>query len=370
LSPTGFGGPDDLRFWLALHRAPLVGSRRFITLLTRFGSPRAVFESSRSEWLAAGLPEKTIAYLHKPDWKAVAGDLDWLSKAECHCLTLDHPYYPPLLREIADPPPVLFVEGDPESLSRRHVAMVGSRNPSPTGLQAAHDFAIALVSAGFGIVSGLALGIDAAGHRGALAGAGITAAIAGAGPDRIYPRQHRRLAEEIIAGRGALASEFPPGTEPRAGNFPRRNRIISGLALGTLVVEAAVRSGSLITARLAAEQNREVFAVPGSIYNPLSRGCNELIKEGAKLVQSVNDIVEEFELRVAVEQRNGAASFRPEEEPRDLPLLKYIAYDPTSVDTLVAVTGNSAETISSQLLLLELEGYVASVPGGCYIRIK
>jgi DNA processing protein len=370
LIPTEFGDSDELRFWLALHRAPLIGSRRFGALLTRFGTPKAVFEASPAEWTAIGLPDKTIAYLQKPDWRAVAGDLGWLNGPECHCLTYDNPRYPALLREIADPPPLLFVEGDPEILSLRHIALVGSRNPSPAGRRTAYDLAKALVPSGFGIVSGLALGIDAASHRGTLDAGGVTVAVAGTGPDQVYPSQHRALAQEIVARRGALISEFPPGTEPKAGNFPRRNRIISGLALGTLVIEAAAQSGSLITARLALEQGREVFAVPGSIYSPLSRGCNDLIKEGAKLVQGVNDILEEFASGIPVEPRNRLAIPPPEGDEPHWALLKCIAYDPTSVDTLVAVTGASPESIASMLLLLELHGYVESVPGGCYIRIK
>lgn len=361
---------EDFRFWLGLHRAPQIGSRRFQALLKHFGTPKAVFEANRAEWLAAGLPESTIAYLQAPDWRAVANDLAWLDRADRHGLYCNHPLYPPLLSEIADPPAVLFVAGRPEALSHRQIAIVGSRNPSPAGSQTANDLAKALVSAGFGITSGLALGIDASAHRGALAAGGVTIAVAGAGPDRIYPRQHQALAEEIIAGDGALVSEFPPGTEPKASNFPRRNRIISGLALGTLVVEAAERSGSLITARLALEQNREVFAVPGSIYSPLSRGCNDLIRAGAKLVQTADDILEEFEFRAAFTASSELVQ-APADEPCPHPaLLKCIAYDPTSVDTLVAVTGYSAEIISSQLLLLELQGYVATTPGGHFIRLK
>lgn len=361
---------EELRFWLALHRAPLIGSRRFKALLERFGTPRAVFEAGHTEWRAAGLPEPTLAYLQAPDWRAVAADLAWLEGEHHHGLTSAHPLYPPLLSEIADPPAILFVAGCPEALSLRHIAIVGSRNPSPPGCQTAHDLAKALVSAGFGVVSGLALGIDAAAHQGALDGHGITLAVAGSGPDRIYPRQHQALAEHIVSRQGALVSEFPPGTEPKAAHFPRRNRIISGLALGTLVVEAAERSGSLITARLALEQNREVFAVPGSIYSPLSRGCNGLIRAGAKLVQSAGDILEEFEFRTHFAAASGPVQVQPGEECPHPELLKCIAYDPTSVDTLVAATGYSAEIISSQLLLLELQGYVASTPGGCFIRLK
>lgn len=371
MSTTESRDSGGLRWWLALHRAPLIGSRRFAALLEKFGTPRAVFEAGHAGWLATKLPENTLAYLAKPDWRAVEADLNWLARSpQRHCLTFGHSLYPPLLREIADPPPLLFVEGDPAALSIDHIAMVGSRNPSPAGAKTAHHFAVALAASGFGVASGLALGVDAASHRGALDGKGVTVAVAGTGLDQVYPRQHRALAESIANQGGALVSEFTPGTQPQAGNFPRRNRIISGLALGTLVVEAAQSSGSLITARLAMEQNREVFAVPGSIYSPLSRGCNDLIKQGAKLVQEVNDIAEEFAHRRATRPRPAPEDARFGEESPHWPLLKCIAYDPTSVDTLVAVTGIPAESITSQLLILELEGYVASTPGGCYIRVK
>ncbi|CAL1238939.1 DNA-processing protein DprA [Candidatus Methylocalor cossyra] len=363
-------GAEELGFWLALYRAPLIGSQRYQMLLAHFGSPRAALEADPREWRELGLPAPAVAYLRAPDWAAVAADLAWLAGPRRHCLVYQDPRYPPLLREIADPPPLLFVEGEPESLAKRHIAMVGSRNPSPAGLQTARDLAKALARAGFGIVSGLALGIDAASHRGALEAGGITVAVAGTGLDQVYPRQHGALAEAMVAGGGALVSEFPPGTPAQAGNFPRRNRIISGLSLGTLVVEAAARSGSLITARLAAEQGREVFAVPGSIYSPLARGCNQLIKEGAKLVQTVDDIVEEFALRGPVEIENRQELPPSADGERLQALLKYVAYDPTSVDTLVAATGDSPEAIASMLLLLELQGYVEPAPGGCYVRVK
>jgi len=360
----------ELRYWLALHRAPLIGSRRFGLLLSHFGSPRAVFEAGAERWEEIRVPQRTIDYLRDPDWKAVAGDLGWLNRPERHCLTLDDPRYPALLKEIPDAPPLLFVEGSTEALSLRHVAVVGSRNPSPSGRKAAQYLAKGLAKAEFGIVSGLATGIDAAGHRGALEAGGVTVAVFGTGLDRVYPRQHRDLAGEIVARRGALISEFTPGTEPLAANFPRRNRIISGLSLGVLVVEAAAQSGSLITARMALEQGREVFAVPGSIYSPVSRGCNDLIKDGAKLVQSVSDITEEFGPSPWPEARESAPIPAPEEDAPHWTLLKFIAYDPTSVDTLVAATGNPAESIASMLLMLELQGYVESAPGGGYIRIK
>ena len=220
------------------------------------------------------------------------------------------------------------------------------------------------------MTSGLALGIDAAAHLGALQDNGITIGVAGTGLDRIYPARHKKLAYSIIEN-GALVSEFPPGTAPKANHFPRRNRIISGLSLGTLVVEASVQSGSLITARYALEQGREIFAIPGSIHNPLARGCNALIREGAKLVETAEDILEELELQITAKLQKDAPLIKKVGlEPDHENLLEYIDYAPTSVDTLVETTGDSAESISSMLLVLELEGYVASAAGGCYYRLK
>jgi len=222
-----------------------------------------------------------------------------------HILTLHDPAYPALLKEIADPPPLLFVRGDPAVLSRPQLGIVGSRNPTPGGRSLAEDFARSLSRCGLVVTSGMALGIDAAGHRGALRGGGTTLAVAGTGPDRIYPARHRDLARAIVE-QGAIISEFAPGTPALPSNFPRRNRIISGLSLGVLVVEAACRSGSLITARLAAEQGREVFALPGSIHNPLARGCHHLIRQGAKLVEDIEDIVEELgPLAAVISHRSG-----------------------------------------------------------------
>jgi len=362
--------PEELRYWLALHRAPLVGSRRFCAILAHFPSPRVLFETRAADLAALGFKEKTIAYLCQPDWQAVEGDLQWLSASGHDCLILHDPRYPSLLREIPDPPPLVFVKGDVPALSSRQIAVVGSRNPSPSGRRIARDIASALVSAGYAITSGLALGIDASGHSGALEAGGVTIAVAATGLDQVYPRRHQDLAREIVARNGALVSEFPPGIGPKADHFPRRNRIISGLSLGTLVVEAAPQSGSLITARLAAEQGREVFAIPGSIYNPLSRGCNELIKNGAKLIQTVEDIVEEFEAQLSVQAYKPSRETDAEHDQAHMELLKYIAYDPTSVDTLVAATGNTPEAIVSMLLMLELQGHVASTPGGCYFRTQ
>ena len=264
---------------------------------------------------------------------------------------------------------MLFVTGNPEVLLNSQIAIVGSRNPSTSGKQIAETFAASLSTQGFVITSGLALGIDAASHQGALQAQGITIAVAGTGPDRVYPARHRYLAAEIVK-QGAMISEFPPGTPAKAGHFPQRNRIISGLSIGLLVVEAAKQSGSLITARTALEQSREVFAIPGSIQNPLARGCNALIREGAKLVETTQDIVEELGQFYV---RPDSVDVNPENPVFDqehLLLLNNVLYSPTPIDSLVKATGKPVEIISSMLLVLELKGFVSAESGGCYSRIK
>lgn len=360
----------ELRSWLALLRAPGIGSKRFALILERFGSARACLDAKPPDWVAAGIPDRALESLSAPDWERIDSDLRWAGEPGNFCIDWEHPRYPTLLREIADAPPVLFVRGDPTVLSVSQLAIVGSRNPSPAGRQTAERFAFELAAQGLAITSGLAIGIDAAAHRGALEAQGLTIGVAGTGPDLVYPTQHRELNDRILANGGAVVSEFPPGTRASASNFPRRNRIISGLARGTLVVEAAAQSGSLITARQALEQNRDVFAVPGSIYSPLSLGCNALIKEGAKLVQSVADIVEDLRFLPAPPGRSDAPAVATSADETSLSLLKFVAYDPTSVDTLVAATGKTPEFIASMLVLLELQGLVASVPGGCYVRLR
>jgi len=263
----------------------------------------------------------------------------------------------------------LFVRGNPNVLSLPQIAIVGSRNPSSLGEETAFNFAKTLSHYGFAITSGLALGIDAASHRGALNAQGYTVAVAGTGLDRIYPARHKDLATEIV-NTGVMISEFPPGTTAKANHFPRRNRIISGLCQGLLVVEAAKQSGSLITARMALEQNREVFAIPGSIHNPLARGCNALIREGAKLVETTQDILEELNQYYQQDDKLLPLTMQSTLDLEQQTLLNHVMFSPTSIDNLVENTGESVEVISSMLLILELQGYLEATAGGCYVRIK
>jgi DNA processing protein len=366
---------DELRYWLALMLAPGIGSTRFLQILEHFPAPRTLFTEHETLPSKLKLPTAARAYLHSPDWHAVDKILAWADKDECHILCLTDPRYPALLKEITDPPPILYARGNPAVLCQRQLAIVGSRNPSAGGKQIAHDFAQTLSQSGFVITSGLALGIDAASHQGALDAHGSTIAVAGTGLDRIYPARHKQLGHEIIEN-GAIVSEFAPGTPPIASNFPRRNRIISGLSLGTLVIEAALKSGSLITARLANEQGREVFALPGSIYNPLSQGCHYLIQQGAKLTCQSSDILEEFSHLTPNYPKPDSAAILPTNTATESiysrgenALLENIGYEPISIDNLVERSGLTAEAVSSMLLTLELQGTVAA-KGGLFSRIS
>lgn len=356
-----------LRAWLTLLHTHGLGSGTLRPLLADT-SPESLLANPPAE-LPAGLREA----LTHPDPEPLERDLEWLTGTDNHLLCLDDPGYPALLRQIDTPPLVLFIHGDPGVLALPQLAMVGSRNPTSGGLQTARDFARHLATGGFAITSGLALGIDAAAHQGALEAAeGITLAVTGTGLDRVYPARHRDLAH-AIAERGALISEFPPGTPPKAENFPRRNRIIAGLSIGTLVVEAALRSGSLITARLANEQGREVFAIPGSIHNPLARGCHALIRQGAKLVETAGDILEETAPLTGsllnLESGLDPHLAKPEELDADHRLiLETLGYDPLSLDEIVTRCGLTANAVSSMLLILELDGWVTTQAGGRYLR--
>ena len=287
-------------------------------------------------------------------------------------MTCADPRYPALLRQLADYPPLLYAEGDPALLAAPQVAIVGSRRCTPGGEQTAREFAAALAAAGLAVTSGLALGIDAAAHRGALDVGGATLAVLGSGIDRCYPPRNRALAASIVE-HGLVISEFPPGMPAARANFPRRNRIVSGLALATLVVEAAARSGSLISARLAGEQGREVFAVPGSIYNPMTRGCHRLIRDGATLVEEPADITRELgsllSFACAAPDRPRAAP-QPALDPAEERLLEALGFDPVDADTLVSRTGLTIDRVSSMLTNLELNDYVRPAPGGCFVRIQ
>ena len=361
---------ETLRHWLALIRAPQVGPATFYSLLQHFDEPGAIFRASRNRLENLGLRSETLAYLSQPDWHRVDTDLAWLEIPGAQILLLSDPTFPSLLKAIPDPPPVLFVLGDSSVLDHKQLAMVGSRHPTPAGRETAQEFARHLAGNGIVISSGLALGIDAASHEGALAADGMTIAVAGTGLDRVYPARHRELAHQI-AEHGALISEFPPGTLPVASNFPRRNRLISGLSMGVLVVEAALHSGSLITARFAMEQGREVFAVPGSIHNPQAKGCNSLIRQGAKLVETASDIYEELGGFVSPlsEQRETDPGIPTIELDSDYQrVLASVDYAPTAVDTVVQRSGLTTDAVCSMLLVLELQGLIASTSSGHYCQ--
>lgn len=371
---------EDDRAWLALLRVPGIGAARFAQVLAAFGSPAAAFAASRRERLAAGLPEAVADALAAPDWAGAERDLAWTERPGNHLLRGDDPAYPARLRGLDRAPPLLFVRGDPACLADPQLAIVGTRRPTPVGAGIAREFAGHLARDGLAITSGLALGIDAEAHQGALAAGGRTLAVFGTGPDRVYPARHRELAHAIVDSGGALVSELPTGTPVLAENFPRRNRIIAGLALGVLVVEAAARSGSLITARLAAEAGREVFAIPGSIHNPMARGCHALIREGATLVETAGDILYALAPQAAAalaEATATAPATAPAGPAQALPeladdyrkLLDSMGDAPIGVDLLVQRSGLTAEVVSSMLLILELEGYVASAPGGLYSKL-
>jgi DNA processing protein len=338
---------DTLTDWLILHHAPGIGAVTIHQLLEHYSGPAAARRMAAHQGL--GLEPAALSFLQQPDQERIERDLAWAEQPGNHIITCRDPRYPGLLLQIADPPPLLYVHGNVEALGQLQLAMVGSRNPTASGQRTATEFARYLALAGLTITSGLALGIDAASHQGALDVGKSTIAVMGTGLDRVYPSRHRELAH-VIAEHGALVSEFPVGTAPKPENFPRRNRIISGLSLGILVVEAAIRSGSLISARCAGEQGREVFAIPGSIHNTLARGCHALIRQGAKLVET--------------------RASAPELSADYLQLLDSIGYDPTSVDALVETSGLTPAEVSSMLLQLEMSGYLASSAGGLYNRLK
>lgn len=369
-----------IRSWLILALVPGLAARRIVELTEHFGGAEATVGAGTAALNGAGLSQAQVTAIQQPDEERLEAARAWLGENDNHLVTLEDERYPPLLKRIADPPPLLWIRGDTDALWQPQLAVVGSRNPSAGGRDNAREFCAHLARSGLVITSGLAAGIDGEAHAAALEAGGTTIAVTGTGLDRVYPARHRALAHRIVA-RGALVSEFPLGAEARRDHFPRRNRLISGLSLGVLVVEAAQRSGSLITAHHAVDQGREVFAIPGSIHNPLAKGCHRLIREGAKLVETANDILEELapmarELGAEIEGHlsestgaNGDPAVGQSSGERKA-VLEAVGWDPTSVDEVVERTGLTAEAVSSMLLMLELDGAVASVGGGRYSRVR
>jgi len=365
----------ELRRLAIAARAPALSAAQLAELEALGPGLAALERPDRTALTGLGLSTSTVDWLVAPDGALIDSDLCWLDASRCVLLPATAARYPSLLRESPDAPAVLYVRGEVEILSEPQLAMVGSRNPTAGGRSTAREFAGFFARAGITITSGLALGIDAASHEGALAAGGPTVAVLGCGLDQIYPREHHALAERV-ATQGALISEFPPGSPPLRACFPQRNRIIAGLSHGTLVVEAAQRSGSLITARLAGVAGREVFAIPGSIHNPLAKGCHQLIRQGAKLVEQPEDVLVELKISLSTQlvastlgepsvSHQGAARLDKEYKI----LLDALAFEPASVDSLIERTGMNSESIASMLLILELDGHVAPHPGGRYSRM-
>jgi DNA processing protein len=376
-------------------RAPDLGGARLIGLLERFGSAAGLVGAQPAELRRAGLDDTAVAALKSPDAVLLERDLAWLNERRNRLVTWGSEQYPPLLRDIASPPAALFVAGDADLLWQPQLAVIGSRNPTAGGKDNARDFAGELAARGLTITSGMASGIDSIAHEAALDAGGSTVAVLGTGIDVVYPGSGVALGERIRAA-GALVSEFPPGTPARRQHFPSRNRIISGLSLGVLVIEAGLRSGTLITARLAGTQGREVFALPGSIHNPLAKGCHRLIRDGARLVESVADVLQELAPlagqlaeRLRGELSNaGPAQSGPQEaagtaalelgrmgpqlerDPDYRRLWSCLGFDPSPVDRLVEQSGLTARAVSAMLLMLELRGLVEAHPGGAFSRKK
>jgi len=368
------------RDWLRLACTSGIGASLGARLIERYGGPAGVLAAGDAGWREVGVPSAVRAALADPTNTRIEETERWLESDHHHLVTADHPHYPHTLAELTPAPPWLYAIGDTDLLRYPAVAIVGSRNPTAAGLDAAREFGAALAEAGLVVVSGLARGIDGAAHEGALAANGMTIAVCGTGLDRVYPAMHRDLAGRI-ADAGLLVSEFALGTQPARGNFPRRNRIIAGLCSATLVVEAARASGSLITARMASAAGRDVFALPGSIHNPLARGCHQLIRDGAKLVETTDHILEDIAAvldgfrapatrRAASGDRDSNQQPTAADDPEHRVLLKALGHAPARIDELIARTGWAADAVSSTLLILELEGRVTIAPGGAYTRVN
>jgi DNA processing protein len=357
----------SLEAWVALSLTRGLGGESARRLLAEFGSPEAVFAASvgslKSVVKADIAAEIAKGFAHD----AVAPTIAWLEDGNNHIVTLGDSDYPQALLNIPDPPLLLYVKGRLDLLNHIALAVVGSRNATPQGIGNAEAFAESLSSARVCVISGMAHGIDAAAHRGALRGQGSSVAVVGTGLDKVYPAANRDLAH-ALARQGALVSEFPLGTPPLPANFPRRNRVISGMSLGCLVVEASLQSGSLITARLAIEHGREVFAVPGSIHSPQSKGCHALLKQGAKLVETAQDVLEELGSQLVTPALSSATQ-DIDIQGTDFALLDHIGFDPVDVDTIKTRSGLTIGELSAMLLALELSGHINTIPGGLYQRI-
>ncbi|PXW87660.1 DNA protecting protein DprA [Nitrosomonas sp. Nm84] len=361
--------PADIESWLSLNLIDGLGGESIRRLLVAFGNPTAILSAPVSA--LERIVKKPIAERIKQgaDRNRITGVFKWLEDPINAIITLADPDYPVQLLNITDPPPLLYFKGRRELLQLSALAVVGSRNATPQGLSNAEAFSEAASNAGLCIISGMALGIDTAAHYGGLRGSAASIAVVGTGLDIVYPARNHPLAHKL-AKEGALISEFPLGTPAIGRNFPRRNRIISGMSQGCLVVEAALQSGSLITARQALDQGREVMAIPGSIHSPLSKGCHALIKQGAKLVESTQDILDELNCLALATDENKTAEPAIEKLTENATLLQYLGYDVVDIDTLCTRSGLTAEIVSAMLLTLELDGQVSSLPGGCYQRIQ
>lgn len=365
--------PDKIIPWLILNECRGINFKCLTLLLEHFKTAQALVAASEKDLKLLGVSDSVIHQLKHPDSAKIKNECAFATRAHQYIIPLDHPQYPKLLREIASPPFVLYVKGNLNALQEPQLAVVGSRNPTPNGIETAIEFSYALANAGLNITSGLALGVDGAAHQGALRAKKATIAVLGSGLECIYPLRHKPLANNIIENHGALVSEFSLQAPPNDFHFPQRNRIISGLSLGTLVVEATVRSGSLITAHYAVEQGREVFAVPGSIHNPQSRGCHKLIREGAKIIETIEDILIELNhfvtpLQTALDLDIAQTPLQPLDKTCQK-LLECAGYEVVTVDQLVMRSGLSASTVTSNLLTLELIGAIKLVTGG-YLRVK
>nr|WP_314524063.1 DNA-processing protein DprA [uncultured Pseudomonas sp.] len=364
LSATAAVSPAELEARLRLHRLPELGPARFRKLLDAFGSASKALSAPANAWKSLGLPFACAEARREPDVRdGACRALAWLERPGQHLLMWDQPDYPALLAEISDPPPLLFVAGDPGILEKPHLAMVGSRRASRPGMDTAAAFSRSLAGAGFVITSGLALGIDAAAHQAALDVGGRTVGVLGTGLEKFYPQRNRRLADAMIASGSAVVSEFPLDAPPTPSNFPRRNRIISGLSLGVLVVEASVASGSLITARLAAEQGREVYAIPGSIHHPGAKGCHQLIRDGAVLVETIEHILEAL-------RGWQQLSFSTTEPVVTHPLLVLLHAAPHTSESLAINSGWTLPKVLAALTELEMDGRAVCESGRWFARVS